>query len=142
MTQRVAPDAGLPRKDAQMKRHGAAYERPFVLVVQFQNVVIRAEESEFPDLQPSAPPRSFGASAGDMTAAGAEVDSGLLHLDVSVGTERITGFDVAQAPFERPVVAGDFIPAAHVAFQFQTPDGVHVDVPVPAAKEYGGDNEG
>lgn len=58
VTQRVAPDAGLPREDLQAQRCGAAHERPLVLIVQFQDAVIGVEENEVFHPQPSAPLRS------------------------------------------------------------------------------------
>ena len=57
------------------------------------------------------------------------------------GPQRVAGFDVAQPPFERTVVAGDFVPASHVAFQFQPPHGAHVDVSVPTPVEERCDDE-
>ena len=70
-----------------------------------------------------------------------EHDAGPFHLDVPVGPQRVAGFDVAQPPFERTVVAGDFVPASHVAFQFQPPHGAHVDVSVPTPVEERYDDE-
>ena len=73
--------------------------------------------------------------ARGVPSSGADVGTGLLHLDVAVGTQRITGLDIVQPAFEWPVVMRDLVPASHVAFQLQPPDGVYVDVPAATPVE-------
>lgn len=104
-------------KNPQVFVRTAADQHPLIVFVEQHDAVVPVEGTEEGDAQHARVGGEFGLAPGPLRRAG--FDAAVEHLHLAVFAKRIVCLAVREATLEDMVEAGDFVPVAEVAVQFE-----------------------